>query len=78
MMVLMHRSRGQWPTMRSLRASASGFPSSRGTERWVGSVLGGCGYKGVVGAVMGGCDYKGAVGACSRRVWLQGGGWGLW
>ena len=54
LMVLIHRSRGQWPTMRSLRASASGFPSSRGIERWVGSVVGGCGYKEVVGAVMGG------------------------
>ena len=65
MMVLMHRSRGQWPTMKSLRASASGFPSSRGTERWVGPVVGGCGYKEVggvcerwVGPVVGGCGYK--------------------
>ena len=36
--------------------------------RWVGSVVGGCDYKGAVGAVMGG--------ACSRWVWLQGGGRG--
>ena len=35
----------------------------------VGAVVGGRGYKGAVGAVMGG--------ACSRWVWLQGGGWAV-
>ena len=46
-----------------MRSSASGFPSARGTERWVGPVVGGCGYKEV-----GGCDYKEVGGGCGRWV----------